>query len=546
MIKSIRASASAFAVTFISTFFLTILFPDLARASEDFSREPDATISTQSLSNLPKDILTVPILKDLLTEDFVFYYRDGGADWMSFRGALARIAFEKDTNWPTDLLKWLMSSPAEIALWRSADGKLDQFMLVFDQTGVKALVESIAKTAGDDSQLKTRMVDGRNLTVMTLSNEREVFMASESGRFFIFSNAAMRVPDSAMNRSISDRAKSFFGTASEIGIYGPKLSGAEHVITVSANYLSFGYQAFFSTLRALRFDFKKEWSVEALTSGRALTITEKDWTLQARGAALCLAVPLEIEKIGSLVKAKAWLDKASGTATACWYAESKFYSPVIAVHGDFAPLLPRVAELKPIFTNLIGSKEAYWLAPAEEGTPSILKWKTKIPVVEEKILGGGIAWSRAVGGRYGLNSTKSAAAVASKLNEQLTSNRYFRVKLAVTSNALIFSPDDKLVDKALLTLGGKFPSMAASLVGKGKSASFILAPASMAKLAKQSVLDSLPASSESLFRTSVSRHLLPNLDRVAKRPMQTATVRDSSASPVPTWKKLEWTTHASR
>lgn len=37
--------------------------------------EPDLFLDSDSLSQLPKDLLTIPFLHDVLSEDFVFYYR---------------------------------------------------------------------------------------------------------------------------------------------------------------------------------------------------------------------------------------------------------------------------------------------------------------------------------------------------------------------------------------------------------------------------------------------------------------------------------------
>jgi uncharacterized protein YfaA (DUF2138 family) len=507
----------------------------------DLNRDPDAIISTKSLSRLPKDILQVPVLKDLLTEDFVFYYRDGGANWLSFRGALARIAFEKNTTWPLQMLTWILQSPAEIALWKSPDGRLDQFMLVLDQTGVKVMAEAIAKMAGD-AQLSSNNVAGHMASVLTLPNERKVFLVTESGRLFIFSDASMKLPDAANGRSFVDRAKSFFGVSDEIGVFGPKLGGSDHVLTVSAAFLSFGYQAFFSSVRALRFDFKSSaWDARVLSTGAPVAVEEKDWSLQSRGAALCFALPFDAGKVATVVKAKDWLAKAGGTATACWYAESKFYSPVISVRGDFASLMTRTGEIKTLFTAMIGAREAYWEKPGQEGEPSILKWKSTLPVTEGKTKSGVVVFTREVGGRYGLNpASKSKAGAA------LTSRRFFRVKLAIAPQALVFSPDDALVDRTLTTLDGKYPSMASSLPAKGKSASFVLLPSAFSKLAKQAVLESLPESSEAIFRTAVSRQLFPNLDRFAKRPLQAASVPLGSPAKAASWRKLEWTTNAAK
>ena len=35
---------------------------------------PDALVQTASLADLPRDLLTVPMFRDVLTEDFVTYY----------------------------------------------------------------------------------------------------------------------------------------------------------------------------------------------------------------------------------------------------------------------------------------------------------------------------------------------------------------------------------------------------------------------------------------------------------------------------------------
>ena len=67
--------------------------PENLAGITDFDALPDAVIVTQSLAQLPKDVLAHPWLKDVLTEDFINYYEDNeGA--MGLRGALRRIAYE--------------------------------------------------------------------------------------------------------------------------------------------------------------------------------------------------------------------------------------------------------------------------------------------------------------------------------------------------------------------------------------------------------------------------------------------------------------------
>src|SRR5664279_5446982 len=63
----------------------------------DLSR-PDALIRTQSLSSLPRDLLTIPLARDVLREDFLFYYEQT-EDRLGLKGTLRRIAYEHELGW---------------------------------------------------------------------------------------------------------------------------------------------------------------------------------------------------------------------------------------------------------------------------------------------------------------------------------------------------------------------------------------------------------------------------------------------------------------
>src|SRR5476651_1246298 len=102
--------------------------PELALEKLGVSR-PDALLETASLSQLPKDLLSVPFLRDTLTEDFVFYYETHG-DRLGLIGSLRRIIYEHDLKLQDNLIEQLLDQPADIALWRGADGRLKDFLLV--------------------------------------------------------------------------------------------------------------------------------------------------------------------------------------------------------------------------------------------------------------------------------------------------------------------------------------------------------------------------------------------------------------------------------
>ncbi|MEK1836716.1 MAG: DUF2138 family protein, partial [Pseudomonas sp.] len=113
---------------------------------------PDGLLETHSLSQLPKDLLAVPFLKETLTEDFVFYYQ-AHADRLGLIGSLRRIIYEHDLKLQDSLIEQLFDQPADVALWRGADGRLKDFLLVMDRGGLAKVLEPLAKVALDDTQL---------------------------------------------------------------------------------------------------------------------------------------------------------------------------------------------------------------------------------------------------------------------------------------------------------------------------------------------------------------------------------------------------------
>ena len=94
--------------------------PERSALALDLSA-PDALIESRSLAQLPRDLLDVPLLKDALTEDFVFYYQSN-ADRLGLLGSLRRIAYEHELELQDTLLQELFDQPAQIALWRGRDG----------------------------------------------------------------------------------------------------------------------------------------------------------------------------------------------------------------------------------------------------------------------------------------------------------------------------------------------------------------------------------------------------------------------------------------
>ena len=117
----------------------------------DFST-PDALIRSQALSSLPKDLLRVPLLKKTLTEEFAFYYEEQESR-LSLAGTLRRLAYEHQLNIGDKLIQQVLDSPAELALWRGPNGKLEYWMLTLEQNLVAKAITTLATLTLDDSQL---------------------------------------------------------------------------------------------------------------------------------------------------------------------------------------------------------------------------------------------------------------------------------------------------------------------------------------------------------------------------------------------------------
>ena len=62
-------------------------------------------------------------MADLLSDDFVFYYQHN-AEKLAVIGTLRRLAFERDLSIPEQLISQILDTPAQVALWKTPDGKL--------------------------------------------------------------------------------------------------------------------------------------------------------------------------------------------------------------------------------------------------------------------------------------------------------------------------------------------------------------------------------------------------------------------------------------
>ena len=431
-------------------------------------KRPDVLIESVSLSRLPKDILAVPLLRDTLTEDFVFYYQDN-ADRLGLSGSLRRIIYERDLKLQDTLLDELLDQPAEVALWRGADGKLKHVLLTIERGGLARVLEPLAHIALDDSQLSQAgelRVDGDAVPLYRLSylGDRSVLLASHGDKLLVLSSPGMLMDEAGqLAKDATEPVESLLDGENPFPErFGLDARGTEQQrIALSGEYVAFGYQRFFPSFAGLRFEMDdKGWhsyvALNEIDDQPAFDFTPI-WKAMPMGASACVALPVAPGVPGKL------LDR-------------------VGAGKDVA------AELE---KRLNGAYEPY----VEGG---------RFPV-DDQTNGQTRRWTRDVGSNFGQYPASENANP-----DALGSTGFFRVSLARHGDTLLFSLDDKLVTKGLDTLDKRFPPLAETLPKDALVPAF-MAPDGLSKLLERETLDSLPSNYEPVFRNAAETHLLPKL-----------------------------------
>lgn len=515
----------------------------------DFSR-PDALVDSESLSSLPRDMLRVPLLRDVLTEDFVNYYEDNEGR-LSASGALRRIAFEHDLDWGDALLKRVFDEPGRLMAWRGADGTLRYWALSMERNGLAKVLQTLGTIAPADTQLsRAGEVDGTPLYALRIGPARSLLLAGKGDRLVILSEAGMLLD--AEGKPIGARAKAVAAWLSDdagareaplqsFALDAAKGSPKGHRVLVGANYLSFGYQMFFPGIEALRFDFAgadpkagagdAAWRSAVLVDGARLPgewNTAELWKALPADPAACATLPVDWPAAGKMLqKVSGGKDELAaqvgqafeGPAAVCWYSKSALVAPLFMARvksADAASALRPV--LASLFEQVIGAFEPN--AGAQKGTYA------RLPVQNRQGAGGAVLWSRAVSSPYGTREGKGAPFAA-----QLSAGAYFPVTLAQAGNTVLFSPDGALVDDALAVQGKRFPAVADTMQ-RAQLARTVLSftPSTLAPLVRREATKALPADQEALFLNAARAHLFPKLKTLAAYPPVSLVLPDSLPS----------------
>lgn len=478
--------------------------------------QPDVLIETQSLSRLPRDLLRVPVLRDSLTEDFVFYYEVNG-DRLGLVGSLRRLIYEHDLQLQDSLIDELLDQPAQVAMWKGQDGRLKHFVLMLKRGGLARLLEPLAKVAANDQQLQKMghlPLAGSEVALYRLSYNanKALLFASHGDTLLVISSPGVLFDGESQGAILGEQA-----TEQMQGLLTGEVRFADtfelapdphiqHRLSVSTRALALGYQRFIPAFGALRFDMNEQgWnSFLALQGGyqeSSLAFTPL-WQSVPMGASLCVALPVDygfsqriLQKLGA--DAVDELEQQlQGPGGLCWYPDSQLYTPLLVGALNESAQAATDTQLSQLFARVIGAHEAN---SAEAVLP-----------VKEQPRANGILWQREVSSAFGLHAADQSARP-----EALSANAFYRVSLARQGQKLLFSLDDRLLGKGLQTLDKRFPPLADVLPAQ-VLVPLYLSPAGLADLLEREALGSLPADMEPVFRNAAQSLLLPKLRALAK------------------------------
>jgi uncharacterized protein YfaA (DUF2138 family) len=476
---------------------------------------PDAVIRTASLSALPRDLLKVPMARDVLTEDLAFYYEQH-EDRLGLNGAIKRIAYEHKLDWGDRILASALNEPAEVALWRDGKGALRHYAIVLRRNVLAKVMQEAATVALKDNQLKRAgEIDTAAGKAMVLALEvnprRTLLLVSQGERIVVLSdpgllfNGGNKVVPKA-RAAVAEWLQSDGVLARQFALDGEKPeSGAAtaptHTFAVGAPTLALGYGAFMPGFKGVRFDFGGSWSTSLWLDPKGVPAAGLGdgalWRAAPANPGACVVLPVDWRAarrvVGEAGKKPqlpaAALAALDGSALACWYGESNLYSPVFIARLAKG-LLHRNADLQALASWAIASGGALDKAAVGKAKGDTMVWR-------------GSGGKAAVGAR----------------------DAY-----------LVFSPDGALVDKALATIGRTHPSVADQMPASNATLA-LMTPRPLSAMAEREMLAALSASGDANLLAAAQTHLPARMQALAAYP----AYRLELTGPVKgDWQRVEW------
>ena len=502
-------------------------------------RHPDVLITSESLSALPRDLLSIPLLKDVLTEDFAFYYAHNPQRDM-IGGTLRRLAFEHQLTLPDRFIETLLARPGRLALWRGHDGAPRYWMLVVDTPPAAGLFEAAARIALDDTQLSRagELAVGpsrADLFALRLDARRTLLVAFHGRRLLVMSDPAMLLGPVRGDTPAKRRdTRRLLAAALLAGDDQPLLDGLglddealRHRVALRADFLAFGYQAFFPAIDAIRADFDGQtWRSALRADLDRMADAGPVWSQLPGQAAACVALPVDWSALGAIAARNAPAEQIDPIVAAldgpmglCWYGDHPLATP-LAVAGLRAGETATQARpaFERLFTQVVGAEEPNH----PDG---------RFPVSRQDTAEA-VHLRRTVSSAYG-----TAPASAFEDSAQLAAARYFTVGLLANGSHVAASPDDALVQAAVEVAEHRRPAAA-----EGAPDGTLLArvrPAALAQLLEAEVMRAVPEDREPIFHGVARERLLPRLEALAAHPPFDVTLTPDGGGL--RWHALQWT-----
>ncbi len=466
-------------------------------------RHPDGYIQTQSLSELPKDLLTIPIARDVLTEDLAFYYTNH-EDRMGLKGTIKRIAYEKNLQWSDTLVQSILDEPAQMAFWRDGKGALRHYALVVNRTFVTKIMEQLASIALNDTQLTHAgdidTLEGKlPLYALEINPRRTFLFLSHGDKLIVFSD-----PDLVFGRkntldpSVKEAINGWLqGDTLSKEFDAPPMTTAKHTLIIRSSALALGYSPFIPRLKGIRFDFTAhQWSTQLwmnptpLNEAQALSDPQL-WNAAPANPTMCVMLPLDWNQVRFLLaqgKQKTKGIDASGLSTpalACWYAQSSLYTPLF---------ITRTASPASTQKNSLTALSRFAIAD-----------KKLVTLPSKGLMIGG------------------------KTNPST---------LGVMGDYLIFSPDRELVIKTFDTIDHHFPTIT-DQVKASESTLMVINPKPLAQMVQREIISAVDGSGDANLLLATQQLLPKKMEALGHYPSYRLE-RSTTPSSEKNWVPLKW------
>lgn len=491
---------------------------------------PDALIRSESLTNLPRDLLTVPLLKDLLTEDFLFYYSTD-EDWLGLKGTLRRIAYEHQLDLSDHIVSLLLDRPADVYVWRDGKGVLRHYALSIQRDLVISFAEKLAGVAlKGDRQLRKLgefTIGSAQVPVLALelSPRRSYVLLTFADRLVVLSSPDLvRKPDGDLDESFVAVATRWLSPdANErIGRFEnhplPGEHEARHSILLSSRFLSQGYAAFFPELAGLRFDFRQAgWSTQGLfnlpAQATAAAFDPNAWKHLPVHPSACALVPVRWSTLhrylptedGFDVKgAQKVLAQLEPTGAVCWYDDARLYEPLL------------MATLKDKTGSDINASLAElfdWSINTSQDKSLDSKQKHRITVTSED---GATTWER----------------------EQAIADGSLNPVLVRAGKRLYFSASPALIERAKAMQNMRYPAVADTLTDPARIVLLHVEADRLSRLLETEIRDTVSNGSDD--EMLVDQRIAPRLKALSRHGHISLVVAQENLRPGLGWQPLAW------